>query len=310
MSGKNKRVSVTMEYDLNIERELEAYLIDCEARNLSPMTIESYEQEVRHLRDYLAEQGVTTIPEITARHLRNYLLKLGETRNPGGQHVSYRSFKTFLRWVWAEHELESRNPISRVRPPKVPKKQLPPVDMADLRAMLRTCDRAHFAGARDKAMFMSLLDTGCRAGEFLALDIGDVDLSTGQVRVRRGKGGKARTTFLGKRSRRAVKHYLRFRQDLDDDEPLWVTTQGTRLRYEGLRQTLRRRAEMAEVDAPTCHSFRRGFALISLRNGVDIYSLQRLMGHSDLTMLRRYLAQTDADLQEAHRRSGPVDNLF
>jgi len=61
-------------------------------------------------------------------------------------------------------------------------------------------------------------------------------------------------------------------------------------------------------DIPTPHDFRRAFALIMLRNGVDIFALQKLMGHSDLQVLRRYLAQTDQDIQTAHMRGSPVDS--
>jgi site-specific recombinase XerD len=85
---------------------------------------------------------------------------------------------------------------------------------------------------------------------------------------------------------------------------------GTGLTYWGLCQIARRRAEKAGVPVPSLHSFRRAFALYALKNGADIYSLQRLMGHSGLTVLRRYLKQTEADLLEAHRRAGPVDNLL
>jgi integrase/recombinase XerD len=59
---------------------------------------------------------------------------------------------------------------------------------------------------------------------------------------------------------------------------------------------------------PKLHAFRRAFALNMLRNGVDIFVLQRLMGHADLQVLRRYLAQNDQDNQLAHMRGGPVDN--
>ena len=104
--------------------------------------------------------------------------------------------------------------------------------------------------------------------------------------------------------------YMRHRQDVGPSTPLWVTVRGTRLTYSGLRQIVRRRATKAGVPVPSLHSFRRAFALYALRNGADIYSLQRLMGHSDLTVLRRYLKQTEADLQEAHRKAGPVDNLL
>lgn len=79
--------------------------------------------------------------------------------------------------------------------------------------------------------------------------------------------------------------------------------------YAGLMDFLKRRAFLAGLkDIPTPHDFRRAFALMMLRNGVDVFALQRLMGHSDLQVLRRYLAQTDQDSQAAHMRGSPVDN--
>ncbi len=71
-----------------------------------------------------------------------------------------------------------------------------------------------------------------------------------------------------------------------------------------------RRAEAAGVPVPSLHAFRRSFALLSLRAGMDVYSLQRLMGHADLSVLRRYLAQTEEDLRRAHERCSPVDSLL
>jgi integrase/recombinase XerD len=71
---------------------------------------------------------------------------------------------------------------------------------------------------------------------------------------------------------------------------------------------LRRRADLVGLESiPTPHDFRCAFALIMLRNGVDIFALQKLMGHSDLQVLRHYLAQTDADVHTAHMRGSPVD---
>jgi integrase/recombinase XerD len=89
-----------------------------------------------------------------------------------------------------------------------------------------------------------------------------------------------------------------------------VTQEGKRPIYSGLRQIMRRRSEKARVDTPGLHDFRRYFALQCLRNGVDIFTLQRLMGHADIQVLRRYLAQTDSDTQEGHRRAGPVDSIL
>jgi len=80
--------------------------------------------------------------------------------------------------------------------------------------MLATCKRRMFTGDRDRAILLCLLDTGYRAAEFLALNVGDLNLSSGAALVRRGKGGKFRTVFLGGKSRRAAARYLRHRGDL------------------------------------------------------------------------------------------------
>ena len=71
-----------------------------------------------------------------------------------------------------------------------------------------------------------------------------------------------------------------------------------------------RRAKQANVQPPELHAFRRWFALTCLRAGMDIYSLQQLMGHADLQVLRRYLKQTNQDMREAHQKASPVDNGF
>ena len=102
-----------------------------------------------------------------------------------------------------------------------------------------------------------------------------------------------------------VRAYLRLRRD--KKPALWVTRNGERLTYWGLRQIIRRRSFQAGVDTPSIHSFRRAFAVNMLRAGVDIFSLQKLMGHADLQVLRRYLALTTEDIARAHRIGSPVD---
>lgn len=107
-----------------------------------------------------------------------------------------------------------------------------------------------------------------------------------------------------------MRELMRYLRGRPQSGPLFCTDAGRRLTYWGLRQIIRRRAEAAGVKSPSLHSFRRAFALLSLRAGIDIYSLQRLMGHADLTVLRRYLAQTEQDLKSAHEKASPVDRLI
>jgi site-specific recombinase XerD len=152
-----------------------------------------------------------------------------------------------------------------------------------------------------------LLDTGTRASEFLNIQLDDLELASGSILIRKGKGHKPRIVFIGSKSRKAIRSYLRKRRD--NSNALWVARSGEKLSYGGLRGLLRRRAKLIGIKQPSIHSFRRAFALQMLRNGADVFALQRLMGHSDLQILRRYLLQTDGDLREAHITGSPVDNM-
>lgn len=296
----------------DLARTLHEFLIDRQARNLTPNTLKWYRLSLGIFSSFLIDQEIGSILGLTPTVLRHFLLHLqNRGHNPGGIRHIYGAVKAFLRWFEEEDAPQGwTNPLRKVANPRTPMVQMQPVSIEDVRKLLSTCSRRAFTGDRDRSVFLSLLDTGCRAAEFLALDIGDVNLSTGAAMVRHGKGRKFRTVFLGGKARRALVRYLRHRDDLGDTQPLWVTKQASRLTYSGLRQIVRRRAERAGIATPSIHSFRHAFALLSLRAGADVYSLQRLMGHADLGTLRRYLAQTEDDLRRAHERSGPVDNML
>jgi site-specific recombinase XerD len=175
--------------------------------------------------------------------------------------------------------------------------------------MVKICILGTVTGDRDKAMLLCLLDTGARASEFLAMNLEDLNNARGTILIRQGKGSKPREVYLGKKSRAAIRKYLKGRKD--KDRALWVTHPrygSGKLSYDGLREVLTRRAASAQVEEPTLHDFRRAFALAMLRNGTDIYTLAKLMGHEGITVLSRYLKQTYQDTEAAHRRAGPVDN--
>ena len=275
---------------------------------LSPNTIRIYEQQLKHFLTFCDGQMLEQVSQITASDIRNFLLWLGEDgHNPGGQHVAYRILKTFLRWYDIEAEPDNwRNPITKVKAPRLIGEPLEPVELDDVRAMVGTCDET-FLGKRNRAILLFLLDTGLRARELLSTQLDDINLITGNVLLRRGKGGKPRTVFIGKETKKALRAYLRERDDGLDYT--WVTDdQKKRLAYGGLRALLERHAKLAGIVTPSAHAFRRAFAITMLRNGADLVTLARLMGDSNLKVLQRYLKQLPEDLQEAHRLAGPVDN--
>lgn len=293
---------------------LEAFLLDKKVMNLSPATVQFYEDMLKQFFAFCDGQAITRITDITPDNLRRYMLFLAEqNHNPGGIHAAYRAVKVFLNWWEAETEPEGwKNPIRKVKAPKMAIEPIQPVEVHTIELLLSKCGGNDFIGIRDKALLLFLLDTGARAAEVCALNLEDVDLLSGSILIKSGKGRKPRTVYLGQKARRALRAYLKHwesQQANKDYHPLWLTDDGQRLTYWGMNQILRRRALAANVKKPGLHDFRRAFALNFLRNSPgEIFSLQKLMGHSDLQILRRYLAQTDMDIQEAHRRGSPVDN--
>ena len=201
------------------------------------------------------------------------------------------------------------NPIRKVKAPRVPLEPLEPVAFDTVNQMIKACPRDTFTGDRDVAILLCLLDTGARASEFLSVNLDDINQARGDILIRSGKGHRPRTVYIGKQSKRALRCYLSHRRD--DSTALWVTHPrfgSDRLGYDGLRAILKNRAQQAGVEEPALHDFRRAFALSMLRNGIDIFTLAKLMGHEGISVLQRYLKQTNTDTIEAHRRWGPVDN--
>jgi integrase/recombinase XerC len=291
---------------------LRDFILDVRAANRSEATIGFYEGKLKPFLAYLEEQGVTEPAQITPRHLRSFLVHLGESRESGGVHAYWRAMRAFVRFLVREDALD-RNPLEKMRSPKLDQDLLDPVPTETVNALLATCDKSDI-GLRDKAIIVTLLDTGLRASEMVSLNVADVNLNDGSITLHKTKNRKGRFVFVGRQARKAIAAYLRRRKENEPTQPLWLAYQKdgerTRLQYEGLRDVVRRRAKQAGVEAPTLHSFRRSFAITMLRNGADLVSLSRMMGHGSLPVLTRYLKQIKEDLGEVHAQHSPADTLL
>ncbi len=178
-----------------------------------------------------------------------------------------------------------------------------PLADEDLQRLLAACD------VRDRAIVLLLLDTGLRVSE--AAGIGLADLRPdGTIKVR-GKGARERVVPVGAATRRAIAGVLEGRAPSAGDAPLFTGAAGGRLTLTGIQQLLRRLRTRAGV-ARRCnpHTFRHTFAHRYLMNGGDVFTLQRMLGHSSLEMVRRYVALADGDMATRHRAASPADNLL
>lgn len=289
---------------------IESFLQDRKAQNLAEGTITFYQKKLKYFSDYCSKHNIVYVSDISPNHIRNYLLDLeGKGHNPGGVHAAYRSLKTLLNWWCEENGITNlKNPIRKIKPPRIPEELLEPIKSQHIHALLAICYSDSFFDIRDKAIILTLADTGTRAAELLAINKVDLDIDKNRILIQRGKGRKYRYAYFGNTTKDIFREYLSERTD--DSPILWISKCNKRLSYSGLRSMIRRRSKSAGIPTPSIHAFRRYFALEMLRSGVDIFSLQNLMGHADTQILRRYLKQVDSDMEKAHLLGGPVDNMF
>ena len=107
-----------------------------------------------------------------------------------------------------------------------------------------------------------------------------------------------------------IRRYLKTRNNTKLNTPLWISIEGERISLNGLREIIRRRSKNADVNTPGIHDFRRCFAVTMLRNGCDLITLSRLMGHTGLEVLKRYLALSNMDMENIYRVTSPIDHGY
>jgi len=218
--------------------------------------------------------------------------------------------------------------MKAVPAPRAKETPIEPLTQEGVQRMLKVCvysreahpsNRRSFImhlpfGHRDQAIILTLIDTGLRAMELCKLLIGNIDLKTGRVEVKHGviggaKGGKGRTVYLGKVARRAVWRYLADRDDANDlNAPVFLAQHGHPFNPNSLRQLIKGIADRAEVKDVYPHKFRHTFAITYLRSGGDIFTLQALLGHSSLEMVRHYAQIAEVDIEQSHHKASPADN--
>ncbi|MBN2385552.1 MAG: tyrosine-type recombinase/integrase [Anaerolineales bacterium] len=322
---------------LDLSKAIPGFLQYRLAEGLSPNTVSGYE---RDLKFWLERLGDRDVGQITPAQLLDVLNSLrngyvprhitGDNDRPLSDKTVYNFYVSISAFfTWASREFEIPNPMKKVPRPRVPED--PPVEpfkREDVEALIKACDycteadthdRRKFVmrrstGRRDKAILLMLLDTGLRASELCALRVADVDQKTGRVRVRAGEEGKAkgrkgRTVYAGKAARRFLWRSLADREEGEDPEtPLFIGKFGRPLTRDALRRVIAALGEKAGVKKAHPHRFRHTFAITYLRSGGDLFTLQRLLGHSTLEMVQHYANVAEIDIEQAHRRASPADN--
>ena len=305
-----------------LARHFEAYN---RSEGKSHQTVIWYSRVVRYFGDYLKERQLAdTLDNLSVDLVRDFVLHLQTRRKwPDRQcHLAeqnlraisvqtyVRALRGFFNWIYREGYTRE-NILANLRPPKAPRTLAEVLRDEEVGRILACADPETSWGSRDSAMLIVMLDTGLRLSEVANLAMANAHLDEGYLKVM-GKGAKERMVPIGGVAQKALLRYVyKFRPEPlnASEDTLFLTPEGRAMSANGVQMVIRRLALKSGVKRLHPHLCRHTFATNYLMNGGDVFTLQQILGHTTLEMVRRYVNLASAHVRVQHRKFSPMDRM-
>ena len=283
-------------------------------RGLSGHTVSAYRRDLERYATFLRARGIADARAVDERAVAAHVAGVSSSTHGDGKPYRATSVVRALSSVRAFHRFLLRDgkitsdPTAAVIRPKLPRSLPKPLTVDDVARVLAHPDRTP-KGLRDRAVLETLYGAGLRISELVGLDVDDVDLEEGSVRVL-GKGGKERDVPIGRYARDAISAYLtRVRPQIATSRSrsaLFLNLRGGRLTRQGCTGIVQQHAAGAGVRTRVSpHTFRHSFATHLLDGGADVRVVQELLGHASVATTQVYTLVTREHLREVYFTSHP-----
>lgn len=278
-------------------------------KSRQPRTISLHRENLRYLRAGLLALNVPPVPlQIEKSHLKRLVLRWqDEGKAPRSINLRRQTMRAFFGFLCSERLIPG-NPSEDLPRQKEPKHLPKALSEAQVRRLLAQPDRRTFVGLRDYTMIVLMLDTGMRLGEIIGLETGDIDWERRCIRLRRTKDSEEREVYIAPACEKSLRLYARERGSNLDTQGFFVSRFDEKLSANSFQCNLRRYGRRAGFEVSP-HRLRHTFAKLYITGGGDAFSLQRILGHSDLATVENYVKLWGEDVQKLHRQHSPVNRL-
>ncbi len=279
-----------------------------EERDASYNTKISYERDLKKLKEYLEKQGITNVQDVSETSLNSYILYLekeGKAASTVSRYIA--SFKGFFEYC-LRRGIIAEDPADRLRPPKVEKKFPQILTISETQKLMEEPDVQSDKGIRDRAMLELLYATGIRVSELISLKTEDMNLAMEYVVCH--EKSKDRIIPFGTAAKDALIVYLDKTRDNmvgeSESEYLFVNCSGKPMSRQGFWKLIKYYADKAGIEKEiTPHTFRHSFAAHLLENGADVQSVQKMMGHADISTTQMYVEMQAGNVRDVYKKFHP-----
>ncbi len=316
--SSKKQIAGNKTDPLGMGTTLAAFLEDLAVKNFSLLTIDKRRRQLNEFIRWASDRSLQLVSEIHRpilqryqRHLFYHRTREDKPLSFRSQHVRLSSIRAWFKWLTRNNYLAA-NPASELELPKLgqplPKHVL---SHEEAETVLNQADVKTALGLRDRSMMETLYSTGIRRAELAGLDVYDIDVGRGVLRVRHGKGNKDRVVPIGARALAWIQKYqFDVRPDLLVDQKetaIYLGQEGQRLSGSQLGRIVRHYIDSADIGkGGSCHLFRHTMATAMLENGADIRYIQSMLGHASLETTQIYTRVSIRKLKEIHNATHPA----
>jgi integrase/recombinase XerC len=286
-------------------------------QNVSPYTIRNYttdlcgSERVKGFFTFLKEKDIDSPGKVDRTILRDYLAYLvGQGIVKASIARKLSAIRSFYRYMVQEGILES-SPVEKTSSPKLDKRLPEFLALDEVERLLNAPDLSTPKGQRDRALLELLYASGLRVSELVRLDLGEVNLDTGEIRVW-GKGSKERMVLMGKPASEALRNYLeqgrpKLLGDKKKTSALFINRYGQRLPERRVQKMLEDYAKKAGIEKRVHpHMLRHTFATHLLDGGADLRVVQELLGHAQLSSTQIYTHVTKGQARKVYLSAHPM----
>jgi integrase/recombinase XerD len=298
---------------MDFNQALMSFLSSLKTRNYAPATIRIYREQLKVFGRDLKQKGIDDVRQVTHKDLSEYQERVSNQNiSLPTQALRIRAVKRLYEHLMHENQLLI-NPSARITETpigsRLPKVLLTP---EEVNKILHQPNLSLMVGIRDRAVLELLYSTGIRVGECEALTIYDVEIKARLLRIRSGKGRKERVVPIGKEAAKWIKEYQqRVRPRSNRLAPhvrsLFLAVTGNPMTAKMIRAMIHKYVKQAQIKKKriSCHTFRHTFATELIKNGADIVSVQKLLGHKDIKSTLIYTRVVPLDLKKTHQKTHP-----
>lgn len=292
-----------------LNRHIDEYLTYLKIeRGLSDASISSYKQDLKQYSQYLKDENVTGVEDITTEILVAFLQFLSEN-NKSSKTIrrvqsTLRNFHQFLQF----ERIIDTNPALRLSTPKE-ERELPVVlSIEEMETLLQAPDKTP-QGIRDNAIMELLYASGLRVSELINLKLSDLNLDMGFIHVY-GKGDKERivptTEYVAEKLNDYIKNQRLMLLKHENNDILFLTNRGKGFTRQGLWKTIKKYVLISGISKNiTPHTFRHSFATHLIENGADLRAVQEMLGHSDISTTQVYTQISATKIREMYKQFHP-----